>query len=80
VLNSAMNCAVRSMLKSGQVYMTAELKVNFARPAREQTGKLRCEGKIAPFGGRLATSEARLTAFSDNLIARGSEVCMIVNL
>ena len=75
-----MGCAVHSLLKPGQVYTTAELKVNFVRPLLEQTGKLRCEGKIIHFGGRLATSEGRLTDLSGNLIAHGSETCMILNL
>jgi len=80
VLDSAMGCAVLSLLKPGQAFTTAELKVNFVRPLLEQTGKLRCEGKIIHFGGRLATSEGRLTDLSGNLIAHGSETCMILNL
>jgi len=80
VLDSAMGCAVHSLLKPGQVCTTLELKVNFVRPLLEQTGKLRCEGKIIHFGGRLATSEGRLTDLSGNLIAHGSETCMILNV
>ena len=78
VLDSAMGCAVHSLLKPGQACTTAELKVNFVRPLFEQTGKVRCEGKIVHFGGRLATSEGRLTDLSGNLIAHGSETCMIL--
>ena len=80
VLDSAMACAVHSMLKPGQAYTTVELKVNFVRPLFERTGKLRCEGKIVHCGGRLATSEGRLSDLSGNLIAHGSETCMILNV
>jgi uncharacterized protein (TIGR00369 family) len=50
-----------SMLKPGQVYTTAELKVNFVRPLLERTVKVWCEAKIVHCGRRLATSEGRLT-------------------
>jgi uncharacterized protein (TIGR00369 family) len=79
VLDSAMGCAVHSMLKPGQAYTTAELKVNFVRPLFERIGKVRCEGKIIHCGGRLATSEGRLTDLAGNLIAHGSETCFIMN-
>jgi uncharacterized protein (TIGR00369 family) len=79
VLDTAMACAVQSMLKPGQGYTTAEMKVNFVRPVFERTGKLRCEGKIVHNGGRLATSEGRLTDSAGNLIAHGSETCLILS-
>jgi uncharacterized protein (TIGR00369 family) len=75
-----MGCAVHSMLKPGQAYTTAEFKVNFVRPLFEHTGKVRSEGKIVHFGGWLATSEGRLIDLSGNLIAHGSETCMILSI
>jgi uncharacterized protein (TIGR00369 family) len=78
VLDSAMGCAVHSLLKPGQAFTSVELKVNFVRPLLEQTGKVRCEGKIIHLGGRLATSEGRLTDLSGNVIAHGSTTCMIL--
>jgi uncharacterized protein (TIGR00369 family) len=77
VLDSAMGCAVHSMLKAGQGYTTVELKVNFVRPVFEQTGIVRCEGKIVHSGGRLATAEGRLIDAAGKLLAHGSETCMI---
>jgi uncharacterized protein (TIGR00369 family) len=78
LLDSAMGCAVHSLLEPGQMYTTIEMKVNFVRPAFEHTGKLRCEGQIVHFGGRIATSQGRITDGSGNLIAHGSETCMIL--
>jgi uncharacterized protein (TIGR00369 family) len=77
ILDSAMACAVHSTLKPGQAYTTVEMKVNFVRPLFEETGILRCEGKVIHVGSRLATSEGRLTDASGKLIAHGSETCMI---
>ena len=78
VLDSAMGFAVHSMLKAGQTYTTIELKVNFVRPIFEQTGIVRCEGKIVHSGSRLATAEARLTDAGGKLLAHGSSTCMIL--
>jgi uncharacterized protein (TIGR00369 family) len=78
VLDSAMGCAVHSLLKPGQAYTTVEMKVNFVRPLVESSGKVRCEGEIVHLGGRLATSQGRLTDMSGKLIAHGSETCMIL--
>jgi uncharacterized protein (TIGR00369 family) len=79
VLDSAMGCAVHSMLKAGQAYTTVEMKVNFVRPVLEHTGIVRCEGKIVHSGGRLATSEGRLTDAAGKLLAHGSETCLILS-
>jgi uncharacterized protein (TIGR00369 family) len=77
LLDSAMGCAVHSMLKVGQSYTTIEMKVNLVRPIYEKTGTLRCEAHIVHIGGRIATSEGRVTDASGKLIAHGTETCMI---
>jgi uncharacterized protein (TIGR00369 family) len=79
LIDSAMGCAVHSLLKPGQAYTTAEMKVHFIRPLFAETGVVRCEGKIVHMGGRLATSEGRVVDESGNLIAHGSETCVILN-
>jgi uncharacterized protein (TIGR00369 family) len=44
LLDSAMGCAVHTMLPAGVGYTTVELKVNFLRLITLQTGRLLCEG------------------------------------
>lgn len=78
LLDSAMGCAVHSLLKPGQSYTTAELKVNFVRPVLPGAGVLRCEGKVIHGGSRLATAEGRLTDAAGKLLAHGSTTCMIL--
>jgi uncharacterized protein (TIGR00369 family) len=60
LLDSAMGCAVYSQLGAGLSYTTLELKVNFLRPVRMTTGRVRGEGKVVHLGGRVATGEAHL--------------------
>ena len=78
LLDSAMACAVHSLLKEGQGSTTVEIKTNFLRPVTARTGQLHCEADIVHFGGRLATSEGRVLDADGNMVAHGSETCMIL--
>jgi uncharacterized protein (TIGR00369 family) len=80
LLDSAMGCAVHSMLPSGQLYTTVDMSVSFVRPVLKSTGKLRCEGKIIHSGSRIATADGRLWDSAGRLVAHGSETCLVVPL
>jgi uncharacterized protein (TIGR00369 family) len=60
LFDSAMGCAVHTMLPAGVGYTTVELKVNFLRPITLRTGRLLCEGTTIHVGGYIAAAEARL--------------------
>ncbi|HET9535247.1 MAG TPA: PaaI family thioesterase [Mesorhizobium sp.] len=77
--DSAMGCAVHSMLKPGHAFTTVDMTVSFVRAVLPTSGKLTCEGKIIHFGGRIATAEGRVTDVAGKLIAHGTETCMILN-
>ena len=58
LVDSAMGCAVFSMLPAGTAYTTLELKTNYVRPIVQTTGVVRAEGRVVHPGGRVATTEA----------------------
>jgi len=78
LLDSALGCAVQSLLPAGTGYTTLELKVNYLRPVTAKTGTLYCEGKIIHLGGRIATAEGRLTDAGGKLFAHGTTTCIIL--
>jgi uncharacterized protein (TIGR00369 family) len=78
LLDSALGCAVQSMLPAGTSYTTLELKVNYLRPITEKTGTVYAEGKIIHVGGRIATAEARLTDAKGKLYAHATTTCIIL--
>jgi uncharacterized protein (TIGR00369 family) len=78
LLDSALGCAVQSMLPAGTSYTTLELKVNYLRPITAKTGTVYCEGKIIHVGGRIATAEGRLTDAEGKLYAHGTTTCIIL--
>ena len=79
LLDSALGCAVQSMLLAGTSYTTLELKVNYLRPVTTKTGTLYCEGKIIHLGGRVATAEGRLTNAEGKLYAHGTTTCLLLH-
>jgi uncharacterized protein (TIGR00369 family) len=77
LLDSAMGCAVHTSLPEGASYTTLELKVNFVRAVRLDGVRLRCEGTVIHLGGRVATTEGRITDEEDRLVAHGTSTCMV---
>src|SRR5215207_42242 len=59
LLDSAMGCAVHSVLPAGAGYTTLEIKVNYVRAMTAETGEVRCEARVIHVGGRTATARAR---------------------
>jgi uncharacterized protein (TIGR00369 family) len=77
LFDSAMGCAVHTMLPAGVGYTTVEVKVNFLRPIVANTGRLLCEGTTIHVGGRVATADARLRDEGDKLYGHATTTCMI---
>lgn len=79
LLDSAMGCAVQTMLPAGTSYGTVELHINLVRAITKDTGLLRAESEILHFGRMLATAQGRLTDANGKLYAHGTTTCMIIS-
>ena len=77
LLDSAMGCAVHSVLPAGASYTTLEIKVNYVRAMSAETGEVRCEAKIIHVGGRTATAEGKIVDSKGKLYAHGTTTCII---
>lgn len=77
LLDSAMGCAVHSMLPAGAGYTTLEIKVNYVRSMTRDTGTVRCEGTVVHLGGKVATAEGRITDAAGKLYAHATTTCLI---
>ena len=75
-----MGCAVHTALKPGFGYTTLELKVNFIRAMKADTGQVRAEGKVIHVGGQTATAEGRLVDAQGRLLAHGTTTCLVFRL
>lgn len=77
MLDSAMGCAVHSMLPARAGYATLEIKVNYVRPMTRDTGPIRAEGMVIHLGGKVATAEGRITDAAGTLYAHATTTCLI---
>jgi len=78
MLDSAMSCAVQSMLPEGKGYTTLELKVNLVRAISIKTGTIRATGKVLHVGKQTGTAEGRLEDAAGKLLAHGTTTCIIL--
>ena len=77
LLDSAMGCAVMSMLPAGTAWTTLELKANYVRPIVQTTGAVRAEGRVVHLGTTVATAEAMLSDDTGTLYAHASSTCLL---
>ncbi len=78
VLDSAMGCAVHTMLPAGVGYTTLELKINFIRRMIAGIGEVLAEGRVSHLGTSVAVAEGKLTDRAGKLIASSSATCMVL--
>lgn len=78
LLDSAMGCAVHSVLPAGVAYTTLEIKVNYLRPLLPDRGRVTCEGRLIHRGSRTATADGRLTDAEGRLYAHATTTCLLM--
>ena len=81
LLDSALGCAVHTLMPPGRGYTTAELSVNMVRaihPGRVQ--RVRAIGTVIHCGRQLATAEAQLVGADGTLYAHATTTCLVFDL
>jgi len=77
LLDSAMGCAVHTVLPAGTGYTTLEFKVNMTRPLTATTGEVRCEGAVINRGRQTAVAEARIVDKAGKIYAHSTTTCLL---
>jgi len=80
LLDSAMGCAVHTVLPQGRAYTTLEVQVRFLRPLTHRTGRVLCTGVVVHAGGRVATAEGRIVDEAGKLYATGTTSCLLFDV
>jgi uncharacterized protein (TIGR00369 family) len=81
LLDSALGCAIHTLMPVGRGYTTAELGVNLVKainPAK--TVRVRAEGKVLHCGRQLATAEARIVGPDGTLYAHATTTCLVFDM
>lgn len=77
LLDTALGCAVNSVMPAGKIFTTLEMKVNYTRAVLPGTGTLSCTGTIVHAGSRTATAEGRVVDRNGTLYAHGTLTCIL---
>ena len=80
MLDSAMGCAVHTMMKPGQGYTTLEYKINLIRGAKPGDTPLKAVGKVSHLGRRTAVATGRILDETGRCYAEGSTTCLVFDL
>lgn len=80
LLDSALGCAVHTMMPAGRGYTTAELGVNLVKAITPKVQRVRAEGKVIHCGRQLATAEARIVGADGTLYAHATTTCLVFEM
>ena len=80
LLDSAVGCAVQTMLPKGVGYTTLEIKVNMLRALTEGTGPVCAEGQVIQVGRQIGTAEGRIVDAVGKVYAHATTTCLIFPL
>ncbi|MTD57340.1 PaaI family thioesterase [Amycolatopsis pithecellobii] len=78
MLDSAIGCAVHTLLPAGVGYSSIELKVSYLKAIHPSAGELRAHGRVVKAGSRVAFGEAELRDMAGVLLATGSSSCLLM--
>ncbi|SOE87830.1 uncharacterized domain 1-containing protein [Burkholderia sp. YR290] len=76
LLDSAMGCAVRTVLPAGRVFTTMDLMVRFIKAVSKKVTVLRAEGTVLHAGRRAVVAEGRLFGPDGTLYATATSSCI----
>ena len=77
LIDSATGCAGHTLLPPDTTYGTVETKVNFTRPIKQDTGRVRAEGRIVSRGRQIMTGEGRVLDSEGRILAHGTSTLMV---
>lgn len=80
LLDSALSCAVHSMVPAGRACTTAELGLHLIKAITPKVPRVRAEGRVIHCGRQLATAEARLLGPDGTLYAHATTNCLVFDL
>ena len=78
LFDSALGCAIHTLLPSGVGYTTTDVQVRFIRGLTKDTGPVRCEATAVHVGRSTAIAEAKLRDGTGRLLGTGTTACAIL--
>ena len=80
ILDSALGCAVHTMLPAGRGYTTSQLNLHLVRSIPLGVARVQAVGEVVHCGRQLATVEGQLLGPDGSLYAHATCTCLIFDL
>ncbi|HET7434771.1 MAG TPA: PaaI family thioesterase [Thermoanaerobaculia bacterium] len=77
LLDTALSCAVNTVMPAGKIFTTLEMKINYIRAIRPADAPLSCSGHVVHAGAKTATAEGRIVDANGKLFAHGTVTCIV---
>lgn len=77
LLDSALGCAIHTVLEPGERYTTVDLNIKYLRAMLPGMGKVTVTAEVVHKGRKIATSEGRLVGEDGKIYATGNTTCVI---
>ena len=77
LLDTAMGCAVHSLLPAAVAYVTGEMNVRFLRPAVVAGSPLVCTGEVIHPGRTSMVASGRIVDADDRVVALAGATCLV---
>ncbi len=77
LLDSALGCAVHTILEAGETYVSLGTEVKFLRPITVKTGQVRAIGTVIDRTRRTASAHARVEDSAGRILATGTTTCFL---
>src|SRR5882672_7208669 len=78
LLDTAMGCAVTTMLPAGQASVTLDLKLTYLRPLSVRSGTISAEGKVIKLGRQTSYTEGFVRDGSGNLAVHATAIFSMI--
>ncbi len=79
LLDSALACAIHTLLPVGKSYTTVELKVNYVKALTDKVPRVRAIGEVIYSGGKIGTSQGKLIGPDGTLFAHATTTCIVLD-
>jgi uncharacterized protein (TIGR00369 family) len=80
ILDSALGCAVHTMLPAGRGYTTSQLNLQLVRSIPLGVARVQAVGEVVHCGRQLATAQSQLRGPDGSLYAHATCTCLIFDL
>jgi uncharacterized protein (TIGR00369 family) len=78
LLDTAMGCAISTMLPAGQTSVTLDLKLTYLRPLSVKSGTIRAEGKLIKLGRQASYAEGFVRDGAGNLAVHATSTFSMI--